>query len=301
MTTSQETNLKTFKLIRLLYRKPYRTYEELAYLLGTTIRTIRRYFDTLREIGYEIKQDYYRRHYIDIDIYPAEKGVSFTKEETELLWHLLQTDAHQHTLQGDILKKLFIPPEFHPMADQYLRSNNAKNVAKLSQVIREKKQVIILDYYSANSDSITDRLVESLSFSENYQSLYLFDIESKDERTYKIDRIKGGVEILDTPQTYNKPSKPIDWFGFTGEAPIAIDIRLTRFAATLLSEEFLGTKPFIIDTNSRNAEFPMSFKAEVRDFEGIGRFILGIPGQTQIKSPLSLKNHLNSRIKKLKF
>ena len=299
--TSQETNLKTFRLIQLLTRKPNRTYEELAFALSTTPRTIRRYFDTLKAIGYTIEHDYYHRHSINIDTYPAQKGVSFTREETELLWHLLQANAHQHTLQGDILKKLFIPARYHPMADQHLRSNNAKNVEKLAQAMSAKKQVMILDYYSAKSDKVSDRLVEPLGFSNNYQLVTLFELAANEERTYKIDRIKGGVEILNVAQTYQQPSKPVDWFGFTGPEAIAVDIRLTSFAATLLTEDFPGTKPFVIEDKTSDFNFPMRFRAEVRGFEGIGRFVLGIPGQTKVVSPPQFKKYLNSRIKNLKF
>ncbi|EAY30145.1 helix-turn-helix transcriptional regulator [Microscilla marina] len=303
--TSQETNLKTFRLIRLLSSKPYRTYEELANELGATTRTIRRYFETLISYGYIIEKDYHQRHHISNTVYPAQKGVSFTQEETELLWYLLKANADQHTLQGDILKKLFIPVEFHPIADQDLKTNNARNVEQLAKAIRDKKRALVGAYYSAHSDTTTDRLVEPLGFSENYQAVSAYELKSDQIKNFKVDRIKGEVQVLNVAQTNQEPRQASDWFGFIGDQPIKVHLKLSKYAATLLAEDFPRTKPYITtdtpESKRHDARYPLDFQAEVRNLAGFGRFVLGIPGETKVISPISFKDYLNDRIKKVKF
>ena len=226
-------------------------------------------------------------------------GVKFTIAEIDLLWDLLRGDAARHPLQGDILKKLFIPSELHPLADNVLRTNNSKKIELLIQAIEEKRQVILKNYHSSNSQTVRDRLIEPLEFSENYSSITAYEPEKEGQRVFRIDRIEG-VELLDTLQASGLNPEGVDWFGFIGNKAFEIKLHLSDLAYNLLIEEYPMTKPYT-QRLSTKSNHPYLFESQVRSEVGIGRFILSIPGEIVVESPSRLKKYLNERIKGLRF
>jgi len=294
-----QTVLRVYHLIQLLIKKPYYDKKRLAAILQVSTKTVGRYFELLENIGYAIEKNFQGEHFIAMETYPAEQGVKFTWQEIELLGQLLQTDAARHTLRGDILKKLFIPKEFHPLADQYLNSGHAPKIEQLAQAITQQKRVVLISYGSNHSKTVKDRIVEPLQLSEDYQMLSAHEPGSGiPQKQFKIERMEG-VEILPDPITYRGAVNQADFFGFIG-SPFVVQLHLNMQAFQLLTAEFPATQPFI-RTNPQEIpdfrpDYPYYFEAQVCDQKGIGRFLLGIPGDAIVATPQSLKDYLNERM-----
>lgn len=295
----QQKILRVFKLIRYLMQKPYKTLEQLSNNLGVDSRTTRRYFKLLEEIGYIIDQDFANNYFIHIDTHPAEEGVRFTLEESQLLRDLLHGNAERHPLRDTLWKKLFVQSELQPLAENILKNYNTKILQTLVKAIENRRQVVLHNYHSANTNSVKDRLVEPLEFSDNYTAIQAFESSSQLMKSYKIDRIEE-VTLLDTPQNYPRSSSPTDLFGFIGEHSWTVKLRLSELAYRLLIEEFPITKPDIKKMHSGSSH-PYIFESKIRDERGIGRFILGIPGEIVVESPTKLKDYLNGRIQGVRF
>ena len=62
---------------------------------------------------------------------------------------------------------------------------------------------MIKGYSSANSQSVTDRLVEPTCFTDNYDSVSAFEIKTRLNKYFNIERMTG-VEVQDTPMKYEK-------------------------------------------------------------------------------------------------
>ena len=124
---------------------------------------------------------------------------------------------------------------------------------------------------------------------ENYAYLWAYDLDRQDYRRFKLDRI-GRVEILETRILLVHESRTADLFGWTGPQWLPLTLRLSTRAYQLLVEEFPAAKPFI-----RSSRGQLLFDGMVRDWRGIGRFILGLPGEIEVLSPSELLDYLSQR------
>lgn len=295
---AQQKILRVFQFIRALSKKTHPTKAQLAKEFKMTLRSVDRYFELLDELGYCVEKDFNNRFYIAYSQLPSEKGVAFTLEESQLLQDLLHSDT-KHPLRDGIIRKLFYHSELHPLSQNLTQVDNAKKIRQLVEAINQKQRVILHNYHSANTQSISNRTVEPLEFSDNYESITAYEPASQLQKSYRIDRI-GEVERLDELQTYKSTSVGTDWFGFIGDATFTVKLRLSDLAYRCLIEEHPATKPYSHLTHA-NTTHPYSFEGEVRSEVGIGRFILGLPNEIKVLSPQKLKDYLNKRVKNLKY
>src|SRR6187431_3100025 len=193
--------LRVFQLIGLL-KSGGRTVQQLAEQLDANQRTIYRYFKLLEEIGFIIDQDFHGRYFVH-----REEGESaedqFSLEEVTMLRQLIQSGAAGHPLQNALLRKLAFHSEARDLPEQFLKLRVARMFRLLNDAIAEKKQVVLKSYHSANSQEITDRLVEPFQFGEGFQSVLALDTKDKQCKYFKLERI-GEVVILDKGYKYEK-------------------------------------------------------------------------------------------------
>jgi len=158
--------------------------------------------------------------------------------------------------------------------------------------------VIFHGYRSSNSDNIRDRLLEPFAFTSNYNYVWCYDIEAKSSKTFKVARIKE-VKITDKKWKNEKLHKrnEIDVFRIGGEKTIPVKLTLSLMAYNLLLEEYPLSEKFLMKSKDNK----YTFDGWVCDFNGVGRFVLGMIDQVEIVSPKSLKDYLNGKIKNKRF
>ncbi|MCF8324007.1 MAG: HTH domain-containing protein [Leadbetterella sp.] len=141
--------------------KPSKSIRSLAKTLAIDNRTIYRYFDLLREVGFELEKDSFNRYFI-----PDETSVTpfaLSPDESALLKELLMTSGKNSILKDSILKKLYIHSDIHIQGGQVFKAHLSSLVEKAGEAIAKGKQVLIKKYYSANSNAIDDRIVEPIT------------------------------------------------------------------------------------------------------------------------------------------
>ncbi len=291
---AQQKIFRVFRLIRLLNQRPYKTVLQLAVSLEIDARSVYRYLKLLEEIGYLIDKDDRDRYFL---FEPVKDGkeANFGPEETQLLRELVERTAANHPLQESILRKLYIHSELLPLADTLLKVQQAKVIASLSEAIRDRKQVVLHQYHSANSDTFSDRLVEPLQFTENFNLLLAYEPVSTTVKTFKVERIDR-ISIQAQDQTYGLPVSAPDLFGMVGLAKLPVVLRLNSRAYRLLLEEYPQAKPF---TKKEGSGY--LFTSTVQDVRGVGRFVLGLAGEVDVLEPKELKEYLNDRIRRIEF
>ena len=202
-----------------------------------------------------------------------------------------------HPLLVSIRQKLFLSSTLLPLADGLVDMHQSQLIERLAQALRDGRQVQLIRYQSANSNTIADRVVEPLSFTDDFATLDAYEPATSKVKTFKTRRIED-VVILDSPMTYQAPGAALDLFGWSGE-PIVVRLVLSNRAYRLLIEDYPLAKPYTAGRKD-DSEFPYAFEVPVRDWRGIGRFVLGLPGEVRVEEPDTFREYLRERIREFK-
>ena len=273
---NQHKILRVFQLINLLKAKPSKSIRSLAKTLAIDNRTIYRYFDLLREVGFQLEKDGFSRYFI-----PNESSISpfnLSAEEVTLLKELLLTSAKDSILQDSILKKLYIHSEIQIQGGQVFKAHLSSLVEKAGEAITKGKQVLIKKYYSANSNAIDDRIVEPIHFTDNYQNLVAFELTTKQVKYFNIERMTA-LEILPKAIQHanlHKTSTP-DVFGFAKNGKVhMVDMSLSLRAYVFLKEEYPLTTPYLKYDKKLDR---YRFQVTVNNLAPVERFVKGLEGE----------------------
>jgi proteasome accessory factor C len=270
---NQHKILRVLQLISLLKQEPAKSIRQLGVIIETTDRTVYRYFDLLKELGFELQRDTFNRYSIPAS--EGEGGVIFSKEESDLIRKMVLNFAKNHPLKDSVLKKIYLSSETTLVSSHLLRAHLGRVVELLCEAIEKRQQVVLKNYHSLNSQKITDRYLEPFAFTENYRSLLAYEPDSGENKYFNIERITN-VEILDVSwmhegkHTLTKP----DAFGFgPTDTVYALHFDLSLRAYLLLKEEYPLCGPHLIKSiNSDRYELKMEVNSRV----AIDRFVRGL-------------------------
>ena len=270
---NQHKILRVLQLISLLKQEPAKSIHQLGAIIDTTDRTVYRYFDLLRELGFELQRDPFNRYSIPDG--SGEGGVKFTNEEAELIRKMVLNFAKNHPLKDSILKKIYLASETTIVSSHLLKAHLGRIVEMLSEAIETKKQVVLKNYHSLNSQKISDRYIEPFAFTDNYRALMAYEPTSGQNKYFNIERITN-VEILEMTWVHRDKHALIkpDAFGFgpTGEE-VSIHFEMSLRAYLLLKEEYPLCSPYLKKVpNSDRYELKMKVNSRVP----IDRFARGL-------------------------
>ena len=281
--------LRLFQIIAVL-KSGHWTIKQLADRFDTSERTIYRYINLLEEVDFLLEKDFENRFFIiTTDDDPSQ--AQFSIEETKLIKKLIQSGAQDNPLRSSLLKKLSLNSEMDSMPRLFLKARLGQFVDQLAEAIRNKNQIVLKNYHSANSNEIRDRLVEPIHFGDNYQSIIALDTQDKICKQFKLDRIGELVEINKKYQHEDLHKKnQTDIFGFTGDSNTWITLHLSMRAYLLLREEYPISIPY-----TERTENGYQFHGPVSNFDGIGRFVLGLMDEIKIKGPDAFKAFIENK------
>lgn len=287
--------LRLFQIIAVL-KSGHWTIKDLAERFDTSARTIYRYINLLEEVDFLLEKDFENRFFIiTTDDDPSQ--AQFSIAETKLIKKLIQAGAQDNPLKSTLLKKLSLNSEIDSMPRLFLKVRLGKFVDQLTDTIKNKNQVVLKNYHSANSNEISDRLVEPIHFGDNYQTIVALDTKDKICKHFKLDRIGELIEMKSGYQFEAQHQKnETDIFGFTGDSSTWITLHLTMRAYLLLREEYPLSIPYIERTES-----DYNFHGPVSNFDGVGRFVLGLMDEIQIMGPASFKQFVENKFEQQKL
>jgi predicted DNA-binding transcriptional regulator YafY len=295
---SQIEHRKLFRLFNLLsrLRSPLGcSAEEYCSSNEITRRTYDRYILFLKEFGFEVIKEN-GRHKIEKvspDNLQHEDLFVFTLEEATLIRDAIIDNTPDSVLRKELLQKLQALTDLDELSDNIYLAKNSRHISLIRKAIYDKKQIKLLNYQSVNSNSITNRLVEPIRFRRYFLYFEAYEPKSKLVKQFKTDRI-GEVKLLQKDWQYEKKHHAIipDLFGMTGE-PVKVRLHLSMLAARLLKEEFPGADELIKESSGKYL-----FETTVNSYKGIGRFILGLPGEIEVIEPEELNRYLLNQSRK---
>jgi proteasome accessory factor C len=290
---NQNKILRVLQLINLLKTKPAKSIRHLAEVINSTQRTIYRYIDLLAELGFHIEKDNSNRFFIEAN--EKNNDLDFNIEEIQFLNQLVQTAGKDSMLKDSILKKLYIVSDIQINSQHLLKAHLGKIIELLSKAILSKKRVILRKYHSVNSSIISDRLVEPISFTDNFQSLAAYEIKTGENKYFNIERISA-IEITKHSFKFTLLHKFVtpDVFGFSEtKKEYQIELLMTLRVYILLKEEYPMTSP-LLKFDKTNKLY--NFKATVYSLKPITRFVLGFLNEITVVGSKEFKAHLRNHV-----
>ncbi len=292
----QQKILRVFKLINLLHAPIGKPVYRLAEILETDERTIYRYFKLLEALGFEVIKEYSKYKITDRPGHQTSLAYgTFSQEESNWLKVLIETQGKANLLRDSVLQKLQLRSEVKQGSEQLFKANLGKFVDLIGQGISGKKQIWLKDYYSFSSETTSDRLVEPVGFSSDYENIHAFEPESMSMKVFKVERIGEvviGMENWKHESIHELPGQAI--FGFTGKNKFNVKLKLSKRAYQLMLEEHPNALPFMSIKN-RNHYY---FQGEVPQLPGLARFILGLPGEIKVEEGEEMKVYLKEQLEK---
>lgn len=295
--------LRLFREIMLLAKSPFGlSIKELEEKLGVTYRTVYRDLQLLEQVGFfpeEISKGKYVIRGLDHDIHRFEKNLQFSAEEAGILASALAGIPEGHPLKKGIMEKMLAFSGMEDVLKVIVKADISRNVEKLAEAVRDRKQVTFHNYHSAHSQSIRSRHVEPYAFSADGMFIKGFEIGSNVNKTYKIERIEqvaiSGQEWEHEDQ--HEKEVTADIFGINNGEPWNIKLRMSMRAARLLQEEYPLAAPHVFKEDYKH----YLFEATCKSFLVVGRFILGLIDEIEVLEPQELKTYLSEKLEKRQF
>ena len=181
-----------------------------------------------------------------------------------------------------------------PLADALPHLHATRIIRLIRIALSRKKQLVIRRYQSFTSETMTDRIIEPLELTDDYKYLIGWEPAKQRQGQFKISRMTD-VDILEESITTNHEASPVDIFGLTGDEWLNVKMHLSPLAYSLLAEEFPLSIGFTRHDKGTNR---FIFDGRVRNWKGIGRFVLGLPGEVEVVEPQGFLKYLEERVEK---
>jgi len=281
-----------FRLIKLLITSPAKDAKLLAKRVGISKSHLYRLKNLLEDLGYKIKKDAQNRWYIPT-IVSQYGNQQLNEAELSHLEMALRQVSGSNPLTTSILNKFNASLSLIPLTDSLPHLHANRNIQQIRIAINQKCCLLVKDYLSMTSSTRKNRLVEPLELTDDYRYLIGWEPEIDRQGQFKISRMNEVDILFDKPIQPGRIATSLDIFGLSGDDDQWYDVKmeLTSFAHHMLVEEFpLSTR--YINTYKK----PVIFEGRVRNWKGIGRFVLGVPDQVVVISPPEFKVYLKAKI-----
>jgi proteasome accessory factor C len=287
---------KMLEVLLMLDCQYGRSISELSERFKVSQRTIYRYFDTFKHVGFvlENRDGYFKINKNETTARDISDLLHFSDEESFILSKAIHSINSENKQKDKLVKKLYSLYDYDRVIHAITRKAETENIYTLIQAIKKQKQVVLKNYKSNNSNLIKDRLVEPIDFTENYIGIWCYDPFDGKNKIFKTSRMEL-VELLDISwQHKSKHQKgETDIFRMHGFKSIPIELELTLTAYNFLIEEYPLSELYLTKTEKNS----FNLITNVCSFLGVGRFVLGLPGEVKIIAPQELKDYLKEKNK----
>jgi predicted DNA-binding transcriptional regulator YafY len=288
---NQHKILRVLQLITLLKKAPPKSIRFLAGVLESTDRTVYRYLDLVKELGFELHKDHNNKFQIvGGDEY---QQISFSNEEVLLLRDLVMTTGKDNKLKDSLLQKIYLQSELAIQGNQILKANLGKMVEKINSSISENKRIVLKGYHSLNTQKISDRIIEPITLTDNYNSVCGFEVETQLNKYYNLERITEVIQSEEEQQFHHlHQMDEMDVFGFSEKngQKFSVELLVSLRAYILLKEQYPKIDNHI--TKEINTE-KYRVKIEVNNPKPITRFILGLKDDIEVIGSKSFLKHMS--------
>lgn len=290
---------RELSLILLMTENRDYSVQQMCDRLGISRRSLYYYLDFLRSSGFIVEK---RGACYSLDkaspfFTKLLKKTHFTEDEAVTMRRLLDS-ADPNSLQIQHLKqKIERLYDLDILDNVAMREREAQNVSTLYEAIKLRKAVVLHNYSSPHSNSVTSRVVEPFMFMDGNNEIRCYEIRTATNKTFKIPRI-GEVQILADDWEHEDAHKRMytDIFMFSAEETMPVELRLGRLACNLLLEEHPQAAPFVTPDGPQH----WLLRLDVCSYLGISRFVLGLFENIEVLGSDDFRAWLRERISRMK-
>ncbi|MEN6353115.1 MAG: WYL domain-containing protein [Bacteroidales bacterium] len=294
---------KTERLLRLilfLSNSYPKTKGECTSFLGIRDSAFYSYRNSLINTGFDMHQrdGRYWIEYHDKDHQVLLNVLHFSEEEGYILSKSIDNLDENNPCSLHLKQKLTLFLNHDKTIESYIKKEKPAITQALWKAQKEKKQILLRNYASGNSQTVKDRLVEPFGFKDDFNLVWAFDVSLKQNRQFKICRIEDVAESpLDWEYEHQHRSKPVDVFRNTGELNKELECMLTLKARNLLIEEYPLAERYLSKTEGNQ----YILRVKVAKYEGPGRFVMGLSEDIKPVGDKGFLEYLKEKVKKCNF
>ena len=292
---------KQLDLLAMLIDGDSHTADELCQVLGTTRRNLYYYFSFLRDYGFELVRTSGGKYYIGPHspfFRNIARSVDFTSQEVSYLFSLLAGTVDKSPLQHSVKRKLERFYGLSGFVDDATRRRVTSHAEILNKAIAQRKIVLLKDYSSPHSKTVSTRVVEPFLFLNEQADIRCYELSSHTNKTFKLSRI-GSVVITDADWAFADSHKQVytDIFLFSGDTRHHISLRMGQLSHNLMLEEYPQSERCFTQEDDSH----WLFTTDVVSYLGIGRFVLGLFSDIHIIGDEGFKMYVRNVLKDMKL
>ena len=288
---------RVLRLMKMMTSGNRYTVEELAERLDTSYRSIYRYIDTFKEVGFVVHKEeggVYRLGKESPYFKDISQLIHFTDEEAHIVNQLIGALDDTNTLKQNLRRKLSSVYNCTSMANSIVKGKNAENVNRIIEAIEGHRQAILHDYSSSHTGSKRDRFVEPIAFTTNYVQIWCYDTFDGKTKLFNTARI-GEVEILESEWQHEAEHQCgyIDIFRNMGFDQHRIQLRLGVMSHNLILEEYPLSERDLTQIDENH----WLLDTLVCNYAGVGRFVMGLAEDIEVVDSPEFIDYLRQKQK----
>ena len=291
---------RELSLILLMTENRGYTVRQLCDRLGISRRRLYYYIDFLRDYGFVVEKHgaCYSLDKTSPFFTKLIKKAHFTEDEAIVMRRLLDGADSASMHVEHLRRKLDNLYDLGILENVTVREREAQNVSTLYEAIKQKKAVILRNYSSPHSDSVSNRVVEPYLFLDNNNEVRCYEYKSAMNKTFKISRIEE-VMMLSDDWTHEAAHHSVytDIFMFSGEATMPVELRLNRLARNLLLEGYPRAGRYVTPDGPSH----WVLRLDVCSYLGVSRFVLGLFESVEVLGDDRFREFVRAKIACMKL
>lgn len=282
----------------LLTQNRRMTVEEISKELQMSRRSIYRYIDTFRQMGFIVLKEgsRYRIDHASPFFQEITERIHFNEEEAMTINQVLNSVIDNSPQVRHLREKLASLYDYGVLARHGVDDAIARNLGMLFKAIQSERVAVLHNYSSPNSGKISDRIVEPYLFLAENSEVRCYEIPTGMNKTFKVGRIEL-VELLGVRWLHKDKHQPFytDLFHFSGEERHTVRLLLGQLATSLLLEEYpAAEEQLTLADDGRHL-----LTTQVCSFKGVGRFVLGLFDDIEVVDSPEFQAWLDERVEDL--
>lgn len=287
---------RQLRLLVLLTQDRDTDIDSLSRELQMSWRSIYRYIETFRELGFVVEKrgNRYRVSPSSPFFRRITERIHFTEDEALTINQVLNAVYDRSPQVRHLRQKLSSLYDFDVLARHGVDEHIARNLASLYDAVKLERVAVLRGYVSPSSGKVSDRMVEPYMFLSENSEVRCYELATGMNKTFKISRAER-VDLLDMLWSHKEAHQPFytDMFGFSGEQLFPVRLVLGALSARLLLEEV----PSVASQLALLDDGRYRLHARVCSYKGVGRFVLGLCDDVEVESPRDFKDYLRARIR----